>query len=81
MASCFGSNGGEDLMVKRTIDESENKLIFLDPVIIFGFGDERWKRRIIVLSLGIENGQRRRLAATINKSKQATAAKNKNNLS
>lgn len=65
MAGGFGSNGGEDLMVKRTINESKNKLIFLDPVIIFGFGDERWRRRIIILSLGIENGQLRSMDTPI----------------
>ncbi|CAL2248657.1 unnamed protein product [Prunus armeniaca] len=54
----IGSYGGENFMVKRTVDERENKLIFLDPIIILWVGEERRRSRFIGFSLWVGEGHR-----------------------
>ncbi|CAL2230466.1 unnamed protein product [Prunus armeniaca] len=77
----FGSNSSKNLMMKRTIDERENKLIFLNPVLIVGIGDERRRRRITFLGLRVGNAWRGTWAATIDIEEQEATVKNGNNLS
>lgn len=70
-------------MVKGTVDEREreNKLIFMDTVIILGFGEDKRKSKLIGLSLGVEDGRRTTQRSTINKTEQVAAVKGMNNLS
>ena len=58
MGGGLGSYGGENFMVKRTVDERENKLFFLDPIIIFWVGEERRRSRFIGFSLWVGEGHR-----------------------
>ncbi|CAL9021726.1 unnamed protein product [Prunus brigantina] len=68
-------------MVKGTVDERENKLIFLDPIIILWVLDMRQKNvyNFIGLSIWVRNGRRTQRSA-VNKAEQAAAVKDRNNL-
>ncbi|KAI5333362.1 hypothetical protein L3X38_023493 [Prunus dulcis] len=79
MGGGLGSYNGDNFMVKRTVDERENKLIFLDPIIILWVGDERRRSIFIGLSLWVRDGWRTQ-RSVVNKAKQAAAVKDRNNL-